>query len=181
MKFLFELLPLVAFFSVYKMAGIQAATLAALCATALQVGWLKLRRQTVTPMQWFSLGILILFGGATLLHHDARFIQWKPTALYGLMAAGLVLAPRITRRNPLQALLGAQIQLPEPVWRRLTHAWVIFFIGLATLNLYVAHTYPLDIWVDFKLFGTLGLTLLFIIIQALWMSRHLKEATDAPK
>ena len=175
MKILFDLFPIVLFFVAFKFAGIYAATGVAIAATIAQIARLKLRGKKVEPMQWASLGIIVVFGGMTLAFHDETFIKWKPTVLYGLFAAALLGAARFTGRNPLKSIMGAQVALPDAIWQRLTLAWVAFFVAMAALNLYVAYTYSLETWVDFKLFGTLGLTLVFVIGQALWIGRYAED------
>jgi intracellular septation protein len=175
MKLLFDLFPLVLFFVAYKAYGIFAATAVAIVASIAQIGWLKLRGRKVEPMQWASLVIIVVFGGMTLLFQDETFIKWKPTVLYGLFAAALLVTHPLTGRNPMRVLMGGQVSLPAEVWRRLTWAWAAFFVAMAALNLFVAHTFSLDVWVDFKLFGTLALTLVFVVAQAFWISRHAQE------
>ena len=175
MKLLFDLFPLVLFFVAYKAYGIFAATAVAIVASIGQIGWLKLRGRKVEPMQWASLGIIVVFGGMTLLFHDETFIKWKPTVLYGLFAAALLLAPMLTGKNPLRAIMGTQLALPPRIWQRLTWAWAGFFAGMGALNLFVAYRFPLETWVDFKVFGTLGLTIVFVIVQAVWIGRHAEE------
>lgn len=172
MKLLFDLFPILLFFVAFKAADIYVATAVAIVATIGQIAWLRLRRRRVEPMQWASLAIIVVFGGMTLLFQDETFIKWKPTVLYGLFAAALLLAPRLTGRDPLRALMGGQIALPAPIWQRLGWAWAVFFASMGALNLFVAYTFPLDVWVDFKVFGTLALTVLFVIGQALWIGRH---------
>jgi intracellular septation protein len=175
MKLLFDLFPILLFFAAFKLADIYVATGVAIAATALQIAWLKLRGRPVEPMQWASLGIIVVFGGMTLLFHDETFIKWKPTVLYGLFAAALLLAPRLTGRNPLRAIMGAQLSLPPRIWQQLTWAWAGFFAFMGGLNLFVAYRFALETWVDFKVFGTLGLTVVFVIVQALWIGRHAEE------
>jgi intracellular septation protein len=177
MKLLFDLFPIILFFVAFKIQGIYSATAVAIAATFAQIAWLKLRRKPVEPMQWASLGIIVVFGGMTLAFQDETFIKWKPTVLYGLFAAALLGARRFTGRNPLEAIMGGQLTLPEAIWHRLTLAWVAFFGAMAALNLFVAYTFSLDTWVDFKLFGTLGLTVLFVVVQALWIGRYAEEPT----
>jgi intracellular septation protein len=123
--------------------------------------------------------IIIAFGGMTLLFRDETFIKWKPTVLYAAFALALVLTPMLTGRQPMKALMGSQLQLPDPVWRQLTLLWMVFFLLMAILNLVVAYSFSLDVWVNFKLFGSLGLTLVFVVAQGLWLSRHMKDS-DAP-
>jgi intracellular septation protein len=175
MKLLFDLFPILLFFAAFKLADIYVATGVAIVATVAQIAWLKLRGRKVEPMQWASLVIIVVFGGMTLLFHDETFIKWKPTVLYACFAVGLVVAPRITGKNPLRAIMGAQVALPDAIWSRLTMAWAAFFAFLGILNIVIAYSFPLDVWVDFKVFGTLGLTVLFVIFQALWLGRHAQD------
>ena len=173
MKFLFDLLPVIVFFAAFKLADIYVATGTAIVATFLQVGWLKMRRKPVEPMLWASLGLIVVFGGATLLLRDETFIKWKPTVLYWLFGAVLLGSELIFRRNLIRAMLGAQVQLPDPVWAKLNWSWVGFFAIMGALNLYVAFNFPTDLWVNFKLFGGMGLMLLFVIAQALFLARYM--------
>jgi intracellular septation protein len=177
MKLLFDLFPIILFFVAYKFGDIYTATGVAIAATVGQIAWLMLRGRKVEPMQWMSLILIVVFGGMTLLFRDETFIKWKPTVLYGVFAAGLLLAKPLTGKHPLQALMGAQMQLPDAIWARVTYAWVAFFIVMAALNLFVANNFSLDTWVNFKMFGSLGLTAVFVIGQALWLSRHMKDAS----
>lgn len=175
MKFLFDLLPVVLFFVAFKFADIYVATAVAIGTTCLQVGWLKLRRRKVEPMLWASLAIIGVFGGATLVLQDETFIKWKPTVLYWLFGAVLAVSALALRRNLIRAMLSEQMQLPEPVWSRLNLSWVGFFAFMGALNLYVAYHYPTDLWVNFKLFGGLGLMLAFVVAQALFLSKYAVE------
>jgi intracellular septation protein len=133
-------------------------------------------------MLWVSLGIVTVFGGATLLLHDETFIKWKPTVLYWLFA-GILFGSLVLGKNPMQAMLGQQLTLPAPVWLRLNQMWGAFFAVMGVLNLYIAYQFPTDIWVNFKLFGGMGLMLLFVIGQGFYLSRYLEEpavpASDA--
>jgi intracellular septation protein len=179
MKLLFDLFPIVLFFVAYKLGDIYWATGIAMLATVGQIAWLRLRSKRIETTHWLSLVLIIVFGGMTLLFRDETFIKWKPTVLYAAFALALVLTPMLTGRQPMKALMGSQLQLPDPVWRQLTLLWMAFFILMAILNLVVAYSFSLDVWVNFKLFGSLGLTLVFVVAQGLWLSRHMKDS-DAP-
>jgi len=181
MKFLFDLFPVIVFFAAFKLADIYVATTTAIVATFLQVAWLKLRRKPVEPMLWASLGLIVVFGGATLLLRDETFIKWKPTVLYWLFGVVLLASDLIFRRNLIRAMLGAQVQLPNPVWTKLNWAWVGFFAFMGALNLYVAFNFPTDLWVNFKLFGGMGLMLLFVIAQALFLARYIEDGQEESK
>ncbi len=177
MKFLFDFFPIILFFIAFKIADIYVATGVAIVATFVQVGWLKLRGRRVEPMLWASLAIIAVFGGATLVLQDETFIKWKPTVLYWLF--GTVLAGALVfRRNLIRVMLSEQVQLPEPVWSRLNWSWIAFFVFMGALNLYVAYNYSTDQWVNFKLFGGMGLMLLFVLAQALVLSRFIEDKNE---
>lgn len=175
MKLLFDLFPVILFFAVFKTWGVFAATAAAIIATFAQVAWVKYRHGKVDTMLWVSLGIITVFGGATLLLHDETFIKWKPTVLYWFFAATLLFSSILFKKNLLRALLQDKMSLPDPVWHNLNLAWSGFFAALGILNLYVAFNYSLDTWVDFKLFGATGIMLVFILAQAAILSKYVEE------
>ena len=175
MKILLDFFPILLFFVAFKVAGIYWATGIAIVATVLQIAWLRLRTGKVEPMQWLSLGVIVLFGGATLLAHNDTFIKWKPTVLYWLMGATLAIGQLVFRRNFLKSLMGAQLTLPEPAWRTMTWSWAGFFVFMGGLNLWVAYTYDTDTWVSFKLFGGMGLLLVFVLAQGVYLSRFVQE------
>ena len=177
MKFLFDFFPVILFFIAFKVADIYVATGVAIAATFVQVGWLKLRGKRVEPMLWASLAIIAVFGGATLVLQDETFIKWKPTVLYWLF--GVVLAGALLfRRNLIRMMLSEQVQLPDQVWSRLNWSWIGFFVFMGALNLYVAYNYSTDHWVNFKLFGGMGLMLVFVLAQALVLSRFIEEKDE---
>jgi intracellular septation protein len=123
------------------------------------------------------LGLVVVLGGATVWFQSETFIKWKPTLLYWVMAGAFLLGPLLFGKNLLKLLMGAQLQLPAPVWQRLNAAWVLFFAAMGALNLWVAYSFSTDTWVNFKLFGGIGLMLLFTLAQGLYLSRHM---TDEP-
>ena len=147
--------------------------------TLLQVVVLKALRKPVDRMLWAGLGIVVVLGGLTLWFHDETFIKWKPTAIYWLMGAGLFITEVVLGKKMLNQMMGGQIQVPDAVWRQLGWAWVAFFTGMGVLNLYVAFSFPTDTWVSFKLWGSLGLTLVFTLLQGLYLSRHMPAEADA--
>lgn len=201
MKFFFDLLPVILFFAAYKLAGSQAdaslqlvhqvlgdsvaesqapiliATAVAILATFGQIAWVWLRHRKVDTMLWVSLTIVTVFGGATLFLHDPIFIKWKPTVLYWLFAATLTISSLVFKRNLIRRMLEAQIALPDAVWERLNLAWAGFFGFMGALNLLVAYRFSEEAWVNFKLFGGMGLMLLFVLAQGLFLSKHLQEET----
>lgn len=175
MKFLFDLFPILLFFVAFKFWGIYVATAVAIVATFLQIGWLWLRKKKIDPMLWVSLVIIVFFGGATLVLHDETFIKWKPTVLYWLFGIVLLLGPLLFRRNLIESLMRGQLQAPKHVWQKLNISWAVFFLLMGGLNLYVAYHFSTETWVNFKLFGFMGLMLVFILLQGLLLARYLTE------
>jgi intracellular septation protein len=176
MKLLVDFLPIFVFFAAFKRFDIWVATGVAIAATVAQIAWLRWSTGKVEPMQWLSLGVIVLFGGATLLAHNDTFIKWKPTVLYWLMGGALAAGQLLFRKNLLKTLMGSQLVLPDPVWRVMNWSWVAFFAVMGCVNLWVAFNFDTDTWVNFKLFGGMGLMALFVIAQAVYLSRFIKEA-----
>ena len=175
MKFLFDLFPVIVFFIVYKFFGIYAATATAIIATILQILWAKYRVGKVESTLIASGIIIVVFGGATLLLHDESFIKWKPTVLYWVFTISLLVTNTFFKKNIIRSLMEKQISMPDAIWSRLNLAWATFFALLGVLNLYVAFNYSTNTWVDFKLFGTTGLMLVFFIAQAFALNKHATE------
>ena len=180
MKLLFDLFPVILFFVAFKFQGIYVATGVAIAATIGQVGYVLARGRKVSNMQWMSLVIIVLFGGATLLLRDETFIKWKPSVLYWL-AGCVFLGGLAFGTNLVKAVMSEGIAMPEHAWTKLCVAWGVFFIFKGSLNLWVAYNFDTDTWVNFKLFGGLGLMFAFVIAQALFLSRHMKEGDAAPE
>lgn len=175
MKLLADFFPIILFFVAYQAWDIYVATAVAIGASAIQIAWILVRGRKVEPMQWTTLLIIAVFGGMTLFFRDETFIKWKPTVVYALFAVGLVVARYALGRNLIRSMMEKQVRLPDPVWGSLNWLWVAFFCTMAVLNIVVAYSFSTDLWVQFKLFGTLVLTVLFIIGQALWIGRHAEE------
>lgn len=175
MKFLIDFFPILLFFVAFKVWGVYVATGVAIAATIAQIIYLRIKNGKVEPMQWISLGLIVVFGGATLISHNDTFIKWKPTVLYWLMAAALLGSQWLMGKNLIQKLMSAQVQLPQPVWDKLNYSWAIFFVLMGALNIWVAHQFDLDTWVTFKMFGGLGLMVVFVVAQAMYLSRHIQE------
>lgn len=204
MKFLFDLFPVILFFAMFKwgegnpeaaqaladqylsvliaggtasptQAPILLATAIAMLATVMQIIYLVARGKKVENMLWISLGIITVFGGATIYFHNDTFIKWKPTVLYWLFGAVLLGSQAIFRKNLIQKMMEKQIALPGPVWHRLNLAWAAFFVAMGLINLYVVYTFSTGVWVNFKLFGFTGLMLAFVIGQSLLLSKHIKD------
>ena len=178
MKFLFDMFPVILFFVAFKMADIYVATMVAMATTMLQIAWVWYRHRKVDNMLWISLALIIVFGGATLLLHDETFIKWKPTVLYWLFSTVLVVATAMFRKNLIKSMMGSQITAPDKVWKKLLLGWIGFFFFMGAINIFVAYAYSTDIWVNFKLFGSIGLMLLFVLAQAFVLSPYINAQSD---
>jgi len=174
MKLLVDFFPIILFFAAFKLWDIYVATAVAIVATFAQIAYLRATAGKVEPIQWASLGIIVLFGGATIALQNETFIKWKPTVLYWLMGGVLAAGQVFFRKNLLKSLMGSQLELPDPVWRVTNWSWIAFFAAMGAINLWVAYTFDTNTWVNFKLFGGIGLMFLFVIGQALYLGRYLK-------
>ena len=200
MKLLFDLFPVILFFATFKYYGsnpegaaalvssllgsavldvkqapILLATIVVITATVAQIAWVHFRHGKVDKMLWVSLVLVSVFGGMTLIFQDETFIKWKPTILYWVFAGSMAFAALVLKKNPIKAMLGEQLTLPDPVWYKVNLSWVTFFMFMGALNLFVAFNFPTDTWVNFKLFGGMGLLLLFVLGQGLLLSKYVKE------
>ena len=174
MKLLIDFFPIILFFAAFKLWGIYVATAVAIAATIAQILWLRHSHGKVEPMQWVSLAVIVLFGGATIALQNETFIKWKPTVLYWLMGGTLAAGQLFFRKNLLKTLMGSQLDLPEPAWRVTNWSWIGFFAVMGVLNLWVAYNFDTDTWVNFKLFGGMGLMIVFVVGQALYLGRYMK-------
>jgi intracellular septation protein len=204
MKLLFDLFPVILFFATFKYYGsnpegaaalagsllgsavldvkqapILLATVVVIVATMAQIAWVHFRHGKVDKMLWVSLALVTVFGGMTLIFQDETFIKWKPTILYWVFAGSMAFAALVLKKNPIKAMLGEQLTLPDPVWGKVNLSWIAFFAFMGALNLFVAFNFPTDTWVNFKLFGGMGLLLLFVLGQGLMLSKYVEEKIDA--
>jgi intracellular septation protein len=191
MKLFFDFLPIVLFFvaykfgggdyqfngQIYQVEGIYAATAVMIVATLFQVSYTWLRHRTVERAHVITLVLVVLLGGLTLWLQNPDFIKWKPTAVNWLFALVFVGAYLFTDKSLLERMMGEHIQLPGKVWSRLNVAWVLFFLFSGVANLYVAFNFDEATWVNFKLFGMLGLTIAFVIAQSIYLARHAVEVS----
>ena len=200
MKLLFDLFPVILFFATFKFAEkdpawaagwvasllggaavdlkqapILLATVVVIVATVAQIAWVRFRHGKVDKMLWVSLVLVVVFGGMTLAFQDETFIKWKPTILYWVFSVTLAFAALVMKKNPIKAMLGEQMTLPEPVWGRVNLSWIGFFAFMGALNLFVAYNFSTDAWVNFKLFGGMGLLFAFVIVQGVMLSKYMEE------
>ncbi len=200
MKLLFDLFPVILFFVAFKyseknpelaaswvtsligsaavdpkIAPILLATVVVILATIAQIIWVAFRHGKVDKMLWVSLVLVVVFGGMTLAFQDESFIKWKPTILYWVFAGSMSFAALVMKKNAIKTMLGEQLTLPEPVWNKVNFSWIAFFVVMGFLNLLIAFNFPTDVWVNFKLFGGMGLMLLFVLGQGFLLSKYVEE------
>lgn len=176
MKLLYDFFPVALFFVAYKLYDIYVATAVVMVAALFQTlgYWIKYRR--FENLHLITLGIILILGGITLFFHNPSFIKWKPTLVNWLFAGVFLTSGWISEKNLVEHLLSSQIALPKNIWQNLNFAWIIFFIFSGAINLYVAYTFSEETWVNFKLFGMFGLTILFILIQSIYLSHYISSA-----
>jgi len=178
MKFLFDFFPILLFFLAYKFFDIYIATAVAIAASVIQVGMFWFKHKRFENSHLITLVIVTLFGGATIILQDEMFIKWKPSVLNWVFAIAFLGSQFIGNKTIAERMMSKSVTLPAAIWSKLNISWVIFFFSLGIINLYVVYNFDTDTWVNFKLFGMMGLTLLFIFAQAIYMSRHM-ETTEA--
>jgi len=205
MKLLLDFLPLVFFFATYKIAGanpdgaaalatqwmggwvsggvvgpkeapVLLATLVVIVGTLLQVGWMKVNRRKIDLMLWISLGLIVVLGGLTIWFHNETFIKWKSTVAFWTMGFVFWVTQAFFHRNLLRSTLGGELELADAVWQRLNIAWIAYFALMGLVNLWFVYAFSTDAWATFHSFGTTGLSILFIIGQGVYLSRHLEPA-----
>lgn len=174
MKFLADLFPVILFFAAYQLSDIYTATGVAIAASLIQVTYSHFRHSKVETMHWVTLGLLSVFGGLTLILHDPMFIKWKPTVVNWLFAAAFIGSGLFMERSLIQRMMDHAITLPKEIWNRLNLAWSAFFLLSGALNLYVAFNFSEETWVNFKLFGLMGLTLVFVVLQGFYLAKYIQ-------
>ena len=160
-------------------ASALLATVVVIIATGLQITYLVSRGKKVDLMLWATFALVVVLGGATIWFHSATFIKWKPSVLYWAMGLAFWVSQTFFHKSLLQTLIGEQLHLPAPIWRRLNFAWVTFFTLMGALNLYVAYNFSISTWFTFKAFGTTGLMLAFVLAQGLYLSKHMPPEPGA--
>ena len=175
MKILIDFFPILLFFGAYKMFNIYTATGVLMAATVLQMGLIYAIDRKLQAMHKITLVLILLFGTLTLVLQDDRFIKWKPTVLYWFFAVALIFSALVLRKNLIRKMLEAQLKLPDPLWQRVNFAWAGFFALMGVLNLFVAYNFSEETWVNFKLFGGMGLMLVFVLAQGMFLSRYIEE------
>ncbi|MDB6097278.1 MAG: intracellular septation protein [Francisellaceae bacterium] len=174
LKVLSEFFPIILFFISFKVGGIYGATVTAMAACLIQVIWGRVKKGHFEKLPLISLFLICVFGGATLFFKNEWFIKLKPTALYWILSLAFIINHLIGRQTIAETMMGKNISLPQPVWSRLNMSWGVFFLIMGILNLVIVYQFDTQTWVNFKLFGTLILTLIFVVGQGFFISKHLE-------
>ncbi|RAU45868.1 MULTISPECIES: septation protein A [unclassified Pseudomonas] len=189
MKQFIDFIPLILFFVVYKISpqavdimghsfmvgGIFSATAMLIASSIVVYGVLYVRQGKLEKSQWLTLIACLVFGSLTLAFHSETFLKWKAPVVNWLFALIFAGSHFIGDRLLIQRIMGHALTLPQAIWTKLNIAWIVFFLFCGAANLYVAFTYQ-DFWVDFKVFGSLGMTLIFLIGQGIFLTRHIRDA-----
>ena len=177
MKQFLEFIPLVIFFLVYKSVDIYAATGALMASMSALTAYQYFKNGKLEKMQIITFAMIMIFGTFTLVLHDDAFIKWKVTVVYALFSIALLVTQFIYKNPEIKQMLGKELKLPEHVWNNLNMAWAIFFAALSALNVYVAFYLPVEVWVNFKVFGLMGITLVFTVLSGLYLYKYLPKDT----
>ena len=173
MKQFFEFIPLIIFFAVYKMVDIYAATAALMVTMGLMLAYNYFKNGKAEKMHIITFVMVLVFGGLTLVLHNDAFIKWKVTAVYALFTLALLVSQFIFKKPIIKQMLGKELSLPDNVWNNLNTAWALFFGVLGALNIYIAFNLPQEVWVNFKVFGLLGATLVFTVLSGIYLYKYL--------
>jgi intracellular septation protein len=179
MKQLLDFLPLIIFFTVYKLVDIYTATGALIAATAVQIAILYFVYKKVEKMHLVTFAMVTVFGTLTLAFHDDAFIKWKVTIIYTLFAIALV-ASQLMNKSIIKSMLGAELKADDAIWARVTWYWALFFMVCGLGNIYIAFSLPLETWVNFKVFGLTALTLINTIATVFYLFKHSQADQDGP-
>ena len=175
MQLLVDFLPVIIFFVAYKLYNVYVATAAIMVAMTIQVAVQWVRTRSVNRMLLVSGILVLLFGGITLALRNAIFIQWKPTIVNWLFAVAFLVSRYVGKQTLIERIMGHAIELSQPVWRQLNLMWIANFTLLGAANIYVVYNFSEAAWVNFKLYGMIGLTLLMVVIQAVWIARNMQD------
>jgi intracellular septation protein len=178
MKQLLEFIPVILFFIAYKFYDIYVATAVVIIATIIQVSYTWIRHRKVESMQWITLGLVVVMGGATLYLQDEQFIKWKLSIIEWLFGAAFLGSQFIGKKTFVERMMSANLSLPAAIWKRLNVMWGCFFISVGFINLYVMYNFSTDDWVTFKTFGVPGLMVIFIVLQMVFLYKYVPETEE---
>lgn len=172
MQLLYDILPIIIFFIAFKLYGIYVATVAAIIISVIQVFAYRYKYKKYEKMQLITMIMIVVLGGITLILHKPIFIKWKVTAIDWIFAIAFFASHFIGKKPLICYIMEKQVQLPRKIWVNLNISWTAFFFFVGLANLYVVYNFSTNAWVNFKLFGVLGLTFVFVILQAFYIAKY---------
>jgi len=175
MKQLLEFIPIILFFVTYKLYDIYIATAVIIVATIIQVSYTWFKQRKVETMQWITLVLVVVMGGATIYLHDEQYLKWKFSIIEWLFGLAFLGSQFIGKKTFVERMMSANLTLPQPVWKRLNFSWASFFLGVGFMNVYVMYHYSTDDWVTFKTFIAPGLMVVFIVLQMVFLYKYVPE------
>lgn len=175
---LLEFFPLIIFFAVYSFYGIYWATATLIIASAIQILFLFLTKKPIPKKIWVLALLMTVMGGMTIYFQDDAFLKWKVTVVYTIFGIVLLASDKFYQNNLIKKALGEALELPEKIWAKMNVAWAMFFIFIALLNIYIAYSFELDTWVKFKVFGTMILMFLFIVLNMISIYKYLPKDNE---
>jgi intracellular septation protein len=178
MNQLFEFFPIILFFIAFKLYDIYVATAVVIVATIIQVAYTWFKHRKVETMQWITLALILVMGGATIYLQDEQFIKWKLSIIEWLFGLAFLGSQFIGKKPFVERMMSGSLTLPAAVWKRLNIMWAGFFISVGFINLYVMYNYNTDDWVTFKTFGVPGLMIIFILVQMIFIYKYIPEAEE---
>ncbi|MBQ4857487.1 septation protein IspZ [Pseudoalteromonas sp. MMG007] len=191
MHALIEYIPLILFFAVFKLVDIYWATGLLMATTLIQVAYSYFKHGNVPTRQWIFFGIAAVFGSLTLVFHDEQYIKWKATIIYAGLSLTLLVSRYVLNKNLVKKALSSilenandsklEIKVPEPLWNKLNLMWVAITAGIAVLNIYIAYNFSLDFWVNFKVFGLMGITFVSIFATIIALYKYLPDEEEPAK
>jgi len=178
MKQLLEFFPIILFFVAYKLYDIYIATAVIIVATIVQVAYAWFKHRKVETLQWITLGLVVVFGGATIYLHDAQYLKWKFSIIEWLFGIAFLSSHFIGKKTFIERMMSSNLTLPSLIWKRLNFSWASFFIGIGFINVYVMYNYNTDDWVTFKTFIAPGLMVVFLVIQMVFLYKYIPETEE---
>ena len=178
MHAIFEYLPLIIFFIFFKFGDLYWATGSLIVTSALQILYFVIKKQPIPKRNWIFFGLIAVFGGLTIFFHDDAFIKWKVTIINSFFGIALIVSNKFFNKNLIKEMLGEGLTLPDNIWDKLNLSWAAFFFFCGALNIYIAYNFDLETWVNFKVFGLMGLTFVFAIGSIFSLYKYLPQEED---
>ena len=178
MKFLVDIFPVVAFFAAYYQSDMYGATAAVMLACALQTVGYRIFAGDFDRNHVLALGLILPFGVLTLVLRDPTFIKWNGTVELWILALALIVSQFVGEKPLIERMMGA-LELPRERWRQLNVAWVLFFLFSGSCNIVVAYGFDEETWVNFRLFGMIGMSIVFVGLQTIWIVKWVREMDEA--